>query len=70
MNLFLRTLVMLLLVFPLQYLIRGILPGILGNGYELEILGFDSVTVVIILSILIVSSIYLFHITEPFYDEK
>ncbi len=70
MKLFLRILAIILLVLPAQHLVRGILPGIIGNGYKLEIFGFNNIMVIIISTIMIGCSIYLFHITKPFFEDK
>ncbi|MEW8956873.1 hypothetical protein [Clostridium sp.] len=70
MKVFLRILAMILLVLPAQHLIRGLLPGILGNGYKLEIFNLNNTMVIVISMIMLASSIYLFHITEPFFNNK
>ena len=70
MKVFLRILAMVLLIVPAQHLIRGILPGIFGDGYKLAIFGLSNTMVIIISVVLILISLYLFHITEPFFDNK
>ncbi|MBK1812245.1 hypothetical protein JHL18_16605 [Clostridium sp. YIM B02505] len=68
MKVVLRILAMILLVVPAQHLIRGIIPGILGHGYKLGIFGLSNIIVIVISIILILISLWLFHITESFFD--
>ncbi len=70
MKVFFRILAMILFVLPAQHLIRGILPGIMGNGYKLEIFGLNNTMVIVISIIMLVCSIYIFHKTEPFFNDK
>lgn len=70
MKLFFRILAMILLVLPVQHLVRGTLSGISGNGYKLEIFGFNNIMVIVISIVMIACSLYLFHITNPFFDDK
>lgn len=70
MKLFLRILAMILLVLPVQHLVRGILSGILDNGYKLEIFGLNNIMVILISIIMIGCSIYLFHKTNNFFNDK
>lgn len=67
---FLRILAMALLVLGAQQLIRGIWSGIWGHGYNFTIFGLSNIVVVIIAIVMILSSLYLFHITEPFFAEE
>jgi hypothetical protein len=70
MKVFLRILAMILLVLPVQHLVRGILPGISGKGYKLEILGLNNTMVIVVSMVMIAGSLFLFHITEPFFGDK
>lgn len=70
MKVFFRILAMILFVLPVQHMIRGILPGILGKGFRLEIFGLNNTMVIVICIIMLVCSLYLFHKTEPFFDLK
>jgi uncharacterized membrane protein len=66
----LRILAMVLLVVSAQQLIRGIWSGIWGNGYNFSVFGLSDMAVIIIAIMLILISLYLFHITESFFDEE
>ena len=68
MKVFLRILGMVLLVVPAQNLVRGILSGFQGHGYNFATFGLSNTMVIIISIIFILISLYLFHITEPFFD--
>ena len=69
MKVFLRILAMILLVVPTQNLVRGILSGFWGHGYNFATFGLSNTMVIIISIILISLSLFLFHITEPFIDK-
>lgn len=70
MKVFLRILAMILFVLPVQHLIRGILSGIMGKGYKLEIFGLNNTMVIIISIIMLACSLYLFHKTESIFIDK
>jgi len=61
---------MVLLIIPTQQLIREIWSGIWGNGYNFSVFGLSDITIVIISIMLILISLYLFTITEPFFHEE
>ena len=69
MKVFLRILGMVLLVVPMQNLVRGIFSGFQGHGYNFATFGLSNKVVIIISIILILISLFLFHITEPFFDK-
>jgi hypothetical protein len=67
MKVILRILAMVLLVVPVQHLLRGFISGVFGNGYKFMIFGLSNTVVIIISLVMILISLYLFHITEPFF---
>lgn len=66
----LRIMAMAFLVLAGQQLIRGIWSGLAGHGYNFAVFGLLNVLVLIILIIMILVSLYLFHITEPFFEDE
>jgi uncharacterized membrane protein len=66
---FLRILAMILLVAPAQHLVRGIFSGAYGRGYNFAIFGLSNIMVTVISIVLILISLWLFHVTKPFFDD-
>lgn len=64
MKIFLRVLAMILLVVPGQQIIRGLIAGFIGNGYDFSVFGLSNPTVIIGCVILILISLLLFYISE------
>ncbi|AHA31349.1 hypothetical protein U719_07250 [Exiguobacterium sp. MH3] len=65
MRSFLRILAMILLVLPVQHLVRGLLSNTSDNRNTLEIFGLNNTMVVLVSIIMIGISIYLFYKTKP-----
>ena len=70
MKIFLQVLAMVLLVVPGQQIVRGIISGISGNGFNFSVFGVsDTVTVVVsVISILI--SLLLFRAAKKYNDTE
>lgn len=60
MKIFLQVLAMVLLVVPGQQIVRGIISGISGNGFNFSVFGVSDTVTVVVSVILILISLLLF----------
>ncbi|QGQ93894.1 hypothetical protein EHS13_02710 [Paenibacillus psychroresistens] len=64
MKVFLRILAMVLFVVAAQKLIRGVVSGLRGQGYNFTEFELSNTVIIIVSIILILVSLFLFRITE------
>ena len=70
MKIFLQVLAMVLLVVPGQQIVRGIISGISGNGFNFSVFGVSNTVTVVVSVILILISLLLFRTGKKYNDTE
>ena len=70
MKIFLQVLAMVLLVVPGQQIVRGIISGISGNGFNFSVFGVSNTVTVVVSVILILISLLLFYAAKKYNDTE